>query len=317
MTTEPPFEETLREINADFHQGEYTAVLKKAAQAIHSYPDQKPILYYLQICAAARLDQEQDVYSLLNTAHQDGVWYSEWALRETPSLKALVGRPEFEHLIEVSAQLAAAESSSEKTTLVASPPSGSGPFPLLIALHSNASSAEEAVKHWQTLTNSGIMVALPQSRRAAWKGNYSWQGDDEELNQIVRAAQNLSQDYQIDPERVILAGHSMGGSIAIRLTLSQEIRSRGFVVVGPYLTAENLEDWRELLSSAPKSLRGAILIGEDDDTILLNPIDELINDLQRRDIDVWRQQFPDTGHEFNPAIKSALLAAVQYVLGSE
>jgi dienelactone hydrolase len=58
--------------------------------------------------------------------------------------------------------------------------------------------------------------------------------------------QVLSEQYPIDRKRVVVAGFSMGGGLAIRLALSGALPARGFVGVGAFLP--NIDDLVPLLT---------------------------------------------------------------------
>ncbi len=75
---------------------------------------------------------------------------------------------------------------------------------------------------------------------------------------------SLNRSYRIDPNRVILAGASQGGTLAIKLSLQgKPFLSRGFIaVILAIRGVEALVSSADLNLAAEHGLRGWILIDE-------------------------------------------------------
>jgi predicted esterase len=315
MTTKRPFEEVFAELNQAFQEGEYTSVVEIAESHRDRYPEQKAMLIYLQACAAARLDRKEAALETLTRALDERFWYSERVLRDSPSLHPLVGLPEYDQLIELSAQAAAAERSETEKLMVLTPRSATPPYPLLVALHSNGSSAREAGSHWAGLLDLGWLLALPESTEAVWKGNYNWVDINKSIAAVARCHEDVSRAYQLDPERLVIGGHSMGGRLAIQSALESALPARGFIAVGPYIAEDELDSLQMAIEMCKDySLRGAIFFGEEDDTIPQKTIYNLVEQLEAQGVEVMLRRLPGVGHEFAPAIREALPEALDFVL---
>jgi predicted esterase len=304
------YEELLTQINQAFEQGDYAGVVEMTSYHVKNYQEHEPVLIYMQICAAARMGQNELVYQVLDHAIQQGCWYSEKALRESPSLRPLAGLPEYEKLIDRSIRAATKRKAFVEKLLVFDPDSGTPPYPLLFALHANGSSAREASAHWQSLAEKGWLLALPQSPDALWKGSYNWEDGEGSLQVLAHLFEQARSSYPVDTKQVILGGHSMGGKLAMELAISGKITSRGFLSIAPYISEEDLQF--EKVDQA--RFKGVILFGEQDETISHNNIYRMAERLEAEGVEVMVQHFEGLGHEFGAPIQQALERAVDFIL---
>jgi acetyl esterase/lipase len=111
-------------------------------------------------------------------------------------------------------------------------PHGPGPHPAVIFIHGgfwrNSYSLEHAGHLCAALARAGAAVWNMEYRRLGDPGgNWAGMSDD-----IVRAAQQLvplASRYSLDLKRVIAAGHSAGGQLALWLASQQAVDLRGVV----------------------------------------------------------------------------------------
>jgi predicted esterase len=315
MSLPETIEELLTKINQAFQQGDYEAVIAMTSQHTEEYPEQKPMLVYLQICAAARLGQYNQVYQVLEEAIRQGCWYSERALRESPSLRPLEGLSEYEQLIAISIKAAAEEKASSEKIVVVEPDTKSDAYPVLFVLHSNGSSAKEASSHWHSLVEKGWLLALPQAPNALWKGSYNWEDGEETLQLLIDKYHQINQTHRLITDQVIMGGHSMGGKLAVELALRGKIPCRGFLVYAPYISEEDLTAWEPLIEKINKErFKGVLLFGELDETIPHNSIYRLAELLEVQGVEVLVQHIEGLGHEFGAPIQMALERSIDFIL---
>ncbi|TCS81061.1 alpha/beta hydrolase [Tepidibacillus fermentans] len=107
-------------------------------------------------------------------------------------------------------------------------------YPLLFSIHWRHGNAISFMDYWKTpRTKTDFIMAFPQSSQMCATDDYCW--DDEELakRELLEAYQKVIQQYPIDLNRIIIAGASQGGRLAIEMALSGEIQSNGFISVIP------------------------------------------------------------------------------------
>lgn len=129
-------------------------------------------------------------------------------------------------------------------------PSGSGPFPTLIALHGHGAHALDLIGLSQTLPD-GLLWLCPQAQFTIEQGfpGFTWFHFDrsdprreeeiaqvgEEVREFIEMAIEL---YPVDPERVVLLGFSQGGMLGYRIALSEPDRFAGFAALSTTLSEE-------------------------------------------------------------------------------
>lgn len=139
----------------------------------------------------------------------------------------------------------------------------------MIALHGNNENASVTLEYWQEITAQGWLLAVPQSSQIYDPNSFVWDDREIGISEIRAHLASLSREQTVDQNRVVLGGFSMGSGQAVWMALNQSIKTRGFVVLAPYLTPDELEALPALLESQkPAHLRGSILVGEEDSKCL-------------------------------------------------
>lgn len=316
---ERSFEELYGQLQHLYQNGDYATALEIATQALEIYPEQRTALDYWRMTMAARIEDRGQTLLVLRQALERGQWYSELLLRRSPSFKSLQGGPDFEELVRLNQEVAEQDSQKGFPVFTLRPEKrcqrGGPACPLLVGLHTNAGTVTSSLGFWKPAATAGWLVAAPQSSQAIWKDAYVW--DDREIAEaeIQKHFATLRQSYTIDPQRVILAGHSMGGEVAIWSALRGAIGARGFLAIGPggpYM--DDLAEWGPLLKNrAERSLRGYILLGEKDHSIPQENIHQLADQLESAGIACQIETLSGEGHDYSPGYDAAILRALEYL----
>jgi predicted esterase len=318
----PTFETIQASIQACYQAGDFTGALALADRYAGEYPEHAHLFAYWQMCMAARLDNLPRALSVLESALDGGFWYGETLLRKSPSLQPLQGIPAFEDLVQRNRQQEAATRQEAFPLVTIRPRSActqrDDPCPLLLGLHANAARAQTSLPYWQPAAFEGWLVAAPESVQAMWRGAYIW--DDLEITsqQIQRHFHALQENYALDHELILLAGHSMGAEAALWLALKRALPARAVLLVGPGgpLTSEP-SAWQELIQeywqqkdAEEDALRIAFILGQADETIPHQEIGLLIAMLEEAGFETRLDIVPAAGHDYQdeylPAIRHAL-----------
>ena len=115
-------------------------------------------------------------------------------------------------------------------------PHGAGPHPAVIFIHGgfwrNTTNLDQADPLCAALAGAGAAVWNLEYRRLGDPGG-DWSGMSDD---IIRGAQHLvpiATRYNLDLKRVIAAGHSAGGQLALWLGAQQAVDLRGLVPLAP------------------------------------------------------------------------------------
>jgi len=97
------------------------------------------------------------------------------------------------------------------------------PMPLLIALHgagSNGADFEKWTGFSQLAEREGFVVVYPNATSARgrqWNAMWNWGDKPDDSGFLSSLIDSLLEKYSLDPQKVFVAGHSVGGFMAYRL----------------------------------------------------------------------------------------------------
>jgi predicted esterase len=303
-----------------YQNREYAQALDLATRAANQFPTEGVVTYNWRICMASLLGETAMALQLLEEALGSGIWYAEPQLREDPDLQLLQGLPRFEKLVEVCRKRHAEAQAQAAPALITLQPEGGcqaglQPCPLLLALHGNYGTAEGSVGFWRSAVSKGWLLALPQSSQVGRSDGYVWNDQDQAVREIQEHVATLCERHAVDPDRVVVAGFSRGGELAIWLALSGTIEARGFIAVGPGGPYMNEPDkWVPLIEAGQaRGLRGYMIIGEQD-VFCYEGTQALASMLQSRDVPCELEVHPNLGHDFPHDFQQNLPRALEFVL---
>lgn len=300
----------------------YAEGLALADRALFAYPERVPLINYWRMCLAVQMDVFDQANHILEEMLAAGTWYSQAVLRQSPALGAIQGNIEFERLVRISLQMQELDPKEHTPVLVLRHQDHCNPgaqpgCPLLLFIHGNHQNALAHLEHWQPLSQQGWLVALPQSKHALWAEAHVWMDHDSAAEQIVHQYNQLQQQYAIDTDRVILAGFAMGAEVALAMALKGRIVCNGFIVlspVGPLMG--DLKNWRSYLQPAQSwQMRGVIVIGEADDSILPQKVHQFCHQLNQHGIHSHLHSIPKLGHDYPPDFGPILQEAIKFIIG--
>jgi predicted esterase len=314
------FADLERQLYQLYQNSKYAQALDLATREASRFPTEAWLVAYWRICLASLVGEMALALQLLEEALAAGLWYAEAQLREDPDLQPLQGLPEFEQLVEVCRKRQAEAQAQAAPALITLQPEDQcqarlQPCPLLLALHGNYRTAEDSVGFWRSAVSNGWLLALPQSCQVGGPDGYIWNDQDWAVREIQEHVATLCEQYAVDPDRVVVAGFSRGGGLAIWLALSGTIEARGFMAVGPggpYMREP--DKWVPLIEvSQGRGLRGYMVVGEQD-IFCYESTQALAAMLRSRDIPCELEVHPNLGHDFPSEFQQSLTRALEFIL---
>ena len=309
------FDQLTEQLIQHFQNQRYAEALELIMAQGDNFPENRMWADYWKMVSAARLENRQLVYEVARKSLEDGLWYGEFLWRRSPSYAPLQGDPEFERIVTDSLQAQWRDMPSTAPIVITKLPANhSVKSPLLIALHGNQSTAERTLPFWEPAVLDGWVTVIPQSDQVMFKNAFAW--DDIEKSFAYVKSQYEALDVSFDSKRVVIAGHSMGGLIAIRMALEGLMPVCGFVVNGPaapYLDEPEVLD-RLLVPARDRELRAYFILGEEDDAINTPEVKNLAEKLKAAGISCEVEMVANSTHDYNPAYDPALQRGLAFIL---
>jgi acetyl esterase/lipase len=148
------------------------------------------------------------------------------------------------------------------------------------------------------------------------EGRFVWGDWEVTKQQLKKYWRLLGQRADYDPTRIVTAGISKGGEVAMWLAMSGTVPARGFVAIAP--GGPRIDEPEKLIplseASREKSLRGYLIVG-DQDTRCYEPTLRLAAFLKEQGIACELEVHPDVEHWFPPDFERSLRRALEFIIG--
>ena len=294
-----------RKSNELYSAEKYQETMNMDRSMVKQFPELKIATYYSMIATASKMKDYELSCKLLKEVLDDGGWYSELILRQSPSLNPLQGMPEFEGLVKLSVSRSKQPSKPDNITII--PENTDPPYPLMLSLHGGGGFIEDEYESWKTIVDQGYILGIPRSTNLYWSGIDSayWPDYISSVNEIKNYIETINVNNNIDKDRLFLGGFSQGGGVAVQLALTGDednIPVRGFVVVAPGGGMMDEPDkWQSLIDKANnRDLRGMIIRGTEDLAIPREKVQDLVKTLNDGGIYCKFLEYPGLGHWYPP-----------------
>jgi pimeloyl-ACP methyl ester carboxylesterase len=307
------------EMNRLYAEQNYKGVYDLLTAEGERFPEEAFTVLYMRSCMAARIGQNDHAIDLLREAASKGIWYGEAIMRQSPSWQPLQGLPAFE-------EMAALFKQREKDAyvgplmLIEEPVGGCStdkPCPTLLTLHGNGANARLSLRGWHAASEMGWLQASLQSSLVRASDSFVWDDQDVVLPEIAAHYTDLITRYNVDKDRVILAGFSMGGETALRAALTGAVPVEGFILLGPGgPTIDEPDQFLPMIQEAQssgRSLRGYVFLGEQDDLIIHDAVRKLVVLLNENNIPCHLESVPTIAHEYPADFAPYIARAIAFI----
>jgi predicted esterase len=238
-------------------------ILRKEAPA---YPDRHHDTLYFSMCLNSRMGNVDAAVEYFREAIEDvGHWYGESQLLESDDdLTNIWDHAEFQRLRSISlARCADAETAAKPLRLIEMPSQTDGALPLVLALHGNTGNAETTFGRWQPIVEDGYLLVALQSTQLSGPNAFVWNDFQKAKDELIEHYAALTSEYNIDTDRVVIGGFSMGGGFALWAAIHDVIPVSGYIGIGPYIA--DPESWQSRVGEKKNSgFRSYILVGDQD-----------------------------------------------------
>ncbi len=310
------FNDMIQEMFKYYNAKDYVNALAVLDREGSRFPERAAHTYYNRACMISMQNQPADAIRVLREAADKGFWYTEHQLREDADLASLQGNPEFEELVACFRDRVAALQAQIKPECLDFAPKTTAPYPLVLALHGNASNAAETQDFWKPVVGSGWLLGVLQSSQLGFtKDNFIWDDEATSMREVQQHLGDLRQKYDVDTRRVVIGGFSMGGRITTLLGLTQPFPIKGFIGIGPYLTGKMDELAAQLDKGVPADLRVYLIVGDQDHECYPDTI-KFADLLKAHHIPYKLKVYPGMAHVYPPDFAQVAVEALQFITAS-
>ena len=293
-----------------YREQKYADAFQIVDQNADCFPEHSARTTFWKMCLLSLCGRSNDVITIFQNGLDAGLWWADGQFRD-PDLDEVRNMPAFKRLAAVSQEKyeAARKQIGRDQTILLPRASASGLYPLLIALHGGAGNKDSNLEYWEIARQKGWLVLSPQSTQPLYSGSYSWIEPEQALEDLQFYVEQVSNDHPIDQQRVVIAGFSQGGGMAIYAALSGKFRARGFIGLASF--------WNDPGSLKPltgdaQRVRGYFITGKKDHTLdNLRKIQEV---LRENHIQFTEEVHPELGHEFPPDFDTSFEKAIKFIL---
>ncbi len=250
-------------------EGRYADALALVDEHEDRWPERADRTVFWRACLLCRLGRVADALDVLQAAADRGMWWSEHALKGDVDLEPLWSETGFQRLAV--AMRARQEEATRRATpvLEVTPPEAwlageDVALPLLIGLHGRGEAVPAGGGPWRAAVELGWLVAQPQASTPISTTAYAWDDPARSEQEVLGHHARLLADYTVDPDRVVLAGFSQGGTLALRLALSGALPARGVIAVCPSGGAAAEQVASLVPQGAARRVRTYLVTGERD-----------------------------------------------------
>jgi predicted esterase len=292
-----------------YTEGKYSDALELVEQNADNFPEEGTRIAFWKMCLLSLCGRTEAVISVFQQGLDAGFWWSEVQFQDT-DLDAVRDLPEFKRLVAVSQKRyeeARQHIEPDHDVLLPNAPA-SGKYPLIIALHGRNGNKTSHTEYWDIARLKGWLVLLAQSTQPLTSSSYCWDDPTQGLEDLLSYYEQVSQQYSIDLQRLIISGFSQGGGMAIYAALSGKTHARGFIAIASFY---NYPASLQPLVNDAQHMRGYFITGEKDRS--LNNVREVQKVLKENHIQFSEEVHPDLGHEFPQDFEKSFDKAIDFI----
>ena len=292
-----------------YTQGQYSDALELVEQNEKYFPNEGTRIAFWKMCLLSLCGRVHEAISVFQQGLDSGFWWSETQFQDT-DLDAVRDLPEFRRLVAASQKKyeeVRKHIGPEYEVLLPDPPA-SEKYPLLIAVHGRNGNKSSHIEYWDIARQQGWLVLLAQSTQPLTSSSYCWDDPAQGLRDLFSYYELVSQQYQIDPQRAVIAGFSQGSGLAIYAALSGKFEVQGFIGIASFFDDTNL---LKPLSDEAQCMRGYFVTGSKDHTF--DKVKEIQKILKENHIQFTEEAHADLAHEFPSDFETSFDKAINFI----
>ena len=295
-----------------YRAGEHDAFIELYKSELEQFPDHLPeMIRDLAYVYLAKGDKENAI-AFLSAGLERGYFFGlpSWGT----FVQQLGDNPKFRELLAYNQKLQNIARQSAQPQWVIKLPDGYDPlgsYPLFLSLHGYCENIYVMQRFWHApRLQENFIHAYLQSSQVVDLKNFGWDDNQIAHQEIKQMASEITDQYPVQLDQILVGGFSQGATLSIDLALTQALPLRGFIALCPQnpdsLKPELLKNVQEM------DLRGVILTGENDPS--LPNQQEMVRDFEQAHLPHRFEITPGMGHWFPENLSQQLNRALQFLL---
>lgn len=188
-------------------------------------------------------------------------------------------------------------------------------YPVFFALHGDGadSNIHTFSQYWtpEAFVEKGIILVYVQSSQVYCHKGYQWNKDLERAKaDLLKCFHEVSNQYNIDKEAMMVGGFSGGAMIATYFTLENTLDFKGFIGLCPGSVRDYYKD-EKLKEASRKNIKAFIIEGGLDTEASVN---EMLERFQAHGLDYQYHLIDKMGHMCPPDLGDYLKKALTYMM---
>jgi predicted esterase len=292
-----------------YTEGKYSDALELVERLADNFPEEGTRIAFWKMCLLSLCGRTEAAISVFQQGLDSGFWWSEVQFQDA-DLDAVRDLPEFKRLVAVSQKRyeEARQHIGPDYDVLLPDASTSGKYPLVIALHGRNGNKNSHTEYWNIACQKGWLVLLAQSTQPLTSSSYCWDDPTQGLEDLLSYYEQVSRQYSIDLQRVIISGFSQGGGMAIYTALSGKTEASGFIAIASF---HNDPASLQRMMNDAQHRRGYFITGEKDRS--LDNVREVQKVLKENDIQFSEEFHRNLGHEFPQDFEKSFERATDFV----
>jgi predicted esterase len=198
------------------------------------------------------------------------------------------------------------------------------PTPLIVMLQGLGCGPRSEIPYWEPAADQlGLILVAPRGVTKVGSMMYGWHrsgakdSSAQDYFDIANARKRpddaialAQQKFKIDRKRMVLAGFSQGGAVALRMLGERPENFCGTVAVCSLCQSLSVTHWREI--SQKQAIRVSIMAGKLDR--LLPRSQQAVEQLRTASLATQYEEVERMGHEYPPDYTDRLRRSIEFVL---
>lgn len=309
------FSEVTGDIMALYKQKKYAEAVAVYEHALKQFPEKLSAITVNMALLYNMLGKADKCMEILEYGLERKVTFPFWP--GAGPFASLEKEERFKKIVETNTSLQAEATAKNEAKVVVVTPEGYSDkeqkkYPLIIALHGWNMNAESFKKLWNSLkTSKEYIQAYILSSQVITKKTAGWTDFQLGRKDVSKIYNKLIKEYPVDTGKVIIAGFSQGGQMALDIAVHNVVPTAGFIALKPGGGVPENFNLEAVKKAQQRGLRGAIITGDKDHSLedqkkMGKMFDEagLPNQLIIN---------PDQGHWFSKDFSTQLENAIDYI----